>query len=70
MIQAESLRYVAIPANCGMRFKHMPEVIQLNCIPTQQLSIRAEKSRLVVHPMKFLKRLIAVDAILSAVPSH
>jgi len=41
MVQAKTLRYVAIPTNRGMCFKHIPELIRIDCIPTQQLSIRA-----------------------------
>jgi hypothetical protein len=70
MIPAKSLRYVAVPANRRVSFKYVPELIQINLIPTQQLSIRAAESRPVVHPMKFWKGFSAISAIFVAVPSH
>jgi hypothetical protein len=40
MVDAKVLRYVAIPTNRRVRFQHVAQVIQLNCIPGQQVSIR------------------------------
>jgi hypothetical protein len=70
MVLAKFLRYVAIPTNRRMCFQHVPELIHVNCIPSQQLSFRAEESRPMVHPMNFWKNLAATDAILVAIPSH
>jgi hypothetical protein len=64
------LRYVTVPTNRRVRFKHVPEPIQNNLIPTQQPFIRAQQSRPVVHPMKFWKSFSAIDAIFVAIPSH
>jgi hypothetical protein len=53
MVLAKFLRYVTVPTNRRMRFEHIPELVQINFIPTQQLSIRAEESRPVVHLLNF-----------------
>jgi len=53
MVHAKFLRYVAIPTNRRMGFQNVAELSQVNCIPIQQLAIRAEKSRPMVHPMNF-----------------
>jgi hypothetical protein len=41
MIAAKLLRYVAVPTNREMRFQHTPELIEVNLIPAQQVSISA-----------------------------
>jgi len=70
MVQAEALRYVTVPAHRRMCFKDILELIYIDLIPTQQLSIWALKSRSMVQPMNFLERTVAIDAIPAAIPSH
>jgi hypothetical protein len=70
MISAKFLRYVAVPTNRRMCFKHVPELIEGNFIPAQQVSISAKESRPVVHPLNLLKSFSAINAILVAIPSH
>jgi hypothetical protein len=70
MVHAKALRYVTVPANRIVCFKNTPELIQMNLVPTQQLSFWAQKSRPVVQPLKFRKSFFAVDAVLIAIPSH
>jgi len=53
-----------------MGFKHFLKVIQMNLIPTHQLSSRAKKGRTMIQPVNFCKSLSAIDAVLVAIPSH
>jgi len=53
-----------------MGFKHFLKVIQMNFIPTHQLSSRAKKTRPMVQPVNFCESLSAIDAVLIAIPSH
>jgi hypothetical protein len=70
MVHAKFLRYVAVPTNRKMRFKHVPELSQINRIPTQQFSIGTKKTRPMVHPMEFWKSFSAINALLVAIPTH
>jgi hypothetical protein len=70
MVLAKVLRYVAVPTNRRMRFKHVRELSEGNLIPAQQVSISAQESRSMVHPVKFWKSFSAIDAVLVAIPSH
>jgi hypothetical protein len=70
MVEAKFLRYVTVPTNRSMRFHDVGQLIQLDCIPGQQISFRSEKAWPMVHPVKFWKRSVAIDAILVAIPSH
>jgi len=70
MVQPKCLRYVTVPANRRMGFKYFLKVIQMNFIPTHQLSSRAKKTRPMVQPVNFCESLSAIDAVLTAIPSH
>jgi hypothetical protein len=70
MVLAKFLRYVAVPTNRSVRFQYVSELLQSNFIPGQQLSLKTQKSRPVIHPMKFWKCFSAINAILVAIPSH
>jgi hypothetical protein len=70
MVQAKFFCYVAVPTNGRVSLQHVPKLIQINFIPSQQLSIRCAESRPVVHPVKFWESFSAIDAIFVAIPSH
>jgi hypothetical protein len=53
-----------------MRFQHVPELVQINFIPTHQLSISVYKTGPVVYPVKLWKSFSAIHTILVAIPSH
>jgi hypothetical protein len=53
-----------------MRFQHVPELVHVNFIPGQQVSIRCEESGAMVHPMNVRESFSAIDAIFVAIPSH
>jgi len=70
MIEAKSLRYVAVPADWQVGFKHLRELVQRYFIPGQQPAFRTSHCRPVIAPMNLWKVQAAKDAFFAAIPSH
>jgi len=70
MLDTKILRYVAVPTDGQVGFKHLRELVQRYFIPGQQPAFRTSHCRPVIAPMNLWKVQAAKDAFFAAIPSH